>query len=135
MKKIASIVLTIIFIFAIYANSVAVKAAQNVIDNTTEGKIVEIKENETKNLEDYQEKYGSKVYGTVAYILHLIQIYSIPFCFLGIVVGAICDYVIGIRHIETKEKGLALMITFITLGVICQILPLVFTIVVKFGRE
>ena len=46
MKKIASIVLTIIFIFAIYANSVAVKAAQNVIDNTTEGKIVEIKENE-----------------------------------------------------------------------------------------
>ena len=54
MKKIASIVLTIIFIFAIYANSVAVKAAQNVIDNTTEGKIVEIKENETKNLEDYQ---------------------------------------------------------------------------------
>ena len=60
MKKIASIVLTIIFIFAIYANSVAVKAAQNVIDNTTEGKIVEIKENETKNLEDYQEKYGSK---------------------------------------------------------------------------
>ena len=48
MKKIASIVLTIIFIFAIYANSVAVKAAQNVIDNTTEGKIVEIKENETK---------------------------------------------------------------------------------------
>ena len=58
MKKIASIVLTIIFIFAIYANSVAVKAAQNVIDNTTEGKIVEIKENETKNLEDYQEKFG-----------------------------------------------------------------------------
>ena len=36
MKKIASIVLTIILIFAIYANSVAVKAAQNVIDNTTE---------------------------------------------------------------------------------------------------
>ena len=39
MKKIASIVVTIIFIFAIYSNSVAVKAAQNVIDNTTEGKL------------------------------------------------------------------------------------------------
>ena len=49
--------------------------------------------------------------------------------------NAIYDYVIGTRHLETKEKGQALMIMFITLGIICQVLPLVFTIVVKFGRE
>ena len=134
MKKIASIVLTIIFIFAIYANSVAVKAEQNLIDNTTEGKIVEIKENETKNLEDYQEKYGSKVYGTVAYILHLIQIYSIPFCFLGIAIGAIHKYIIGIRKLDTLEKGMGLMVTFTILLIICQILPLAFAVFIKFGR-
>ena len=56
-------------------------------------------------------------------------------CFLGILIGAILNYVIGVRHLENKEKGLALMISFVTLAIICQVLPLVFTIVVKFGRE
>lgn len=110
-------------------------AKEEVINNKTESTLVELKEKEMSSLEDYEEAYGSKSYGLTAYILHKVQIYSIPFCFLGIIVGAICDYVIGIRHIETKEKGLALMVTFITLSVICQVLPLVFTIVVKFGRE
>lgn len=97
--------------------------------------LVELKEKEMSSLEDYEETYGSKSYGLTAYILHKVQVYSIPFCFLGILVGAIYDYVLGIKHLETKEKGLALMISFITIAVICQVLPLVFTIVVKFGRE
>ena len=105
------------------------------INNETESTLVELKEKEMKSLEDYEETYGSKSYGFTAYILHKVQIYSIPFCFLGIIVGAIMNYVTGIRHIETKEKGLAVMVTFITVAVICQVLPLVFTIVVKFGRE
>ena len=135
MKKVASIILTMLFVFMFWTNTVTVKATQqNVIDNTTEGKIVEIKENETKNLEDYQEKYGSKVYGTVAYILHLIQIYSIPFCFLGLAIGAIHKYVIGIRKLDTLEKGMGLMVTFTILLIICQILPLAFAVFIKFGR-
>ena len=105
MKKVASIILTMLFVFMFWTNTVTVKATQqNVIDNETESKIVEIKETETKNLADYQEKYGSKVYGTVAYILHLVQIYSIPFCFLGLAIGAIHKYIIGIRKLDTLEK-------------------------------
>lgn len=103
--------------------------------NETESTLVELKEKEMTSLEDYEETYGSKSYGLTAYILHKVQVYSIPFCFLGILVGAIYDYVLGIKHLETKEKGLALMVSFITIAVICQVLPLVFTIVVKFGRE
>lgn len=129
---IVTIVLSIVILF--FGNQVNA-ADSKVISNETESQLVQLKERELSSVEDYEEAYGSKSYGFTAYVLHKVQIYSIPFCFLGIVVGAICDYVIGIRHIETKEKGLALMITFITLGVICQILPLVFTIVVKFGRE
>lgn len=106
-----------------------------IITNETESTLVQLKEKELKSMEDYQERYGSKSYGTTAYILHKVQIYSIPFCFLGIMVGAICQYVLGIRHLETQEKGLALMVTFVTLAIICQVLPLIFTIVVKFGRE
>jgi len=96
---------------------------------------LELKEKEMKSLEDYKETYGSDAYGLTAYILHKLQIYSIPFCFLGIMVGGIYNYVLGIRHLEIQEKGLALMVSFVTLAIICQVLPLVFTIVVKFGRE
>ena len=88
-----------------------------------------------KTLEDYQEKYELKSYGLTAYILHKVQIFSIPVCFLGIVIGAINQFVIGIRDMKAYEKGLGLMIIFVTLGIICQVLPLIFTIVVKFGRE
>ena len=105
------------------------------ISNETESTLVELKEKEMKSLDDYKERYGSDSYGFTAYILHKLQVYSIPFCFLGIMVGAIYNYVLGIRHLEIQEKGLALMVSFVTLAIICQVLPLVFTIVVKFGRE
>ena len=111
------------------------KSTEKVITNETESTLVELKEKEMKSLEDYKETYGSDAYGLTAYILHKLQIYSIPFCFLGIMVGGIYNYVLGIRHLEIQEKGLALMVSFVTLAIICQVLPLVFTIVVKFGRE
>ena len=90
--------------------------------------------NWTISVEDYKEKYGSDAYGIAAYVLNIIRIYSIPFCFLGIAISAIYQYVIGIRKLDTQEKGLVTMISFITILVICQILPLAFAIVVKFGR-
>lgn len=137
MKKSLTIIgITImIIICSIFFTNKVYAANEKPINNETESTLVELKEKEMKSLEDYEETYGSKSYGFTAYILHKVQIYSIPFCFLGIIVGAIMNYVTGIRHIETKEKGLAVMVTFITVAVICQVLPLVFTIVVKFGRE
>ena len=105
------------------------------INNKTESKLVELKEKELSTLEDYKQAYGSDSYGLTAYILNRVRIFSIPFTILGILVAAVYDYIIGVRHLETKEKGQALMIMFVTLGIICQVLPLVFTIVVKFGRE
>ena len=137
MKKniIIKIVTILIIIATIFCISETYAQSQEVISDKTESKLVELKEKELSSLADYEETYGSKSYGLTAYILHKVRIYSIPFCFLGILAGAIYDYVIGIRHMESKEKGMALMISFVTIGIICQVLPLVFTIVVKFGRE
>lgn len=109
-------------------------ATDKAIDNKTESKIIELKENSAKSLDDYKQKYGSDAYGTVAYILNLVRIYSIPLCFLGIAIGAIHQYVIGIRKLDTLEKGMGLIVTFVTLLIICQILPLAFAVFVKFGR-
>lgn len=135
MKKITAISLLIVIILAFFATVYRVEAATNsILSNETEGKLVQIKQDELKSLADYRQKYGSDAYGTVAYILNLIRIYSIPFCFLGIAVGAIHKYVIGIRKLDTLEKGMGLMVTFVTLLIICQILPLAFAVFVKFGR-
>ena len=109
-------------------------AAENVIDAENESQLIEIKENAAKTLEEYKQKYGSDAYGLTAYILNIIRVYSIPLCFLGIAISAIYQYVIGIRKLDTQEKGLHMMVAFITILVICQILPLAFAIVVKFGR-
>ena len=103
------------------------------IDSAT-SKIVEMKDNEKNTLEDYKEAYGSDSYGLTAYILSRIQIYSIPFCFLGIAISAIYQYVLGVRKLDTRDKGFTIMISIITLFVIAQVLPLIFAIVVKGWR-
>lgn len=132
MKKVVAIILLLMMIVIFGCSQVY--AAENIIDEQHESKLIQIKEQSTKTLEEYQQKYGSDAYGLTAYILNLIRIYSIPLCFLGIAVSAIYQYIIGIRKLDTQEKGLVMMISFVTILVICQILPLAFAIVVKFGR-
>ena len=87
-----------------------------------------------KTLEDYKKAYGDDTYGLTAYILNKVQIYSIPFCFIGITISAIYQYVLGIRKLDTRDKGFAIMISIITIFVIAQVLPLIFAIVVKGWR-
>ena len=132
MKKVVTIAI-LLMMMVIFGCS-QVYAAENIIDQQNESKIVQIKESTAKTLEEYKQKYGSDAYGLTAYILNLVRIYSIPLCFLGIAVSAMYQYIIGIRKLDTQEKGLVMMVSFITLFVICQILPLAFAIVIKFGR-
>ena len=135
MKKVVVIIGILAILLGIFTFQTKVYAAdEKVLDNETESQLVQIKEEVANSLEDYQQKYGSDAYGLVAYILNLVRIYSIPFCFLGIAIGAIHKYVIGIRKLDTLEKGMGLMVTFITILIICQILPLAFAVFVKFGR-
>ena len=132
MKKVVAIIILLMTIVIFGCSQVY--AAENIIDEQNESQLIKIKENTAKTLEEYKQKYGSDAYGLTAYILNMIRIYSIPLCFLGIAISAIYQYVIGIRKLDTQEKGLVMMISFITILVICQILPLAFAIVVKFGR-
>ena len=132
MKKIVAVMVLLITIVIFGCGQV--HAAENIIDEQNESQLIRIKENTAKSLEEYKQKYGSDAYGLTAYILNIIRIYSIPLCFLGIAISAIYQYVIGVRKLDTQEKGLVMMISFITILVICQILPLAFAIVVKFGR-
>lgn len=131
MKK-AIVILSIIF--CIVGTSVVYAANETVIDEETASKLVEIKEKELETLEDYREAYGSDTYGFTAYILNKVRVYSIPLGFIAIALGAIYQYVIGIRKMDVRDKGFGLIIASVTVLVICQVLPLVFAIVVKGWR-
>lgn len=131
MKRVIAIFFILICLFFTYsANATNIK----VMDSETTSQLVEIKEKELKELKDYTEAYGSESYGMAAYVLNKVRLYSIPSCFIGIAVAAIYQYVIGIRKIDVRDRGLILMVSFITIFVICQSLPLIFTIVVKGWR-
>ncbi len=135
MKKVAAImIIVLIAIMLLGSNFVYAETTAAAETDNSDSQLIKIKENSAKTLDEYKEKYGSDAYGLTAFILNIIRIYSIPFCFLGIAISAIYQYVIGIRKLDNQEKGLVLMVSFVTILVICQILPLAFAVVVKFGR-
>ena len=138
---IASICL--IFVSSFYVSSAvseiapvqnATTEAEQMASSETAETLKEAKENVSDKLKKYVDDYGSYPYGVAAYILNTIRIYSIPFCFVGIVIGSIYQYMLGIRKLDVRDKGFALIITFVTLLLICQVLPLIFAIVVNGWR-
>lgn len=130
--------IVILFIFIIIFGTVTVYAtntdANMLKTETATTNLVELKDKAAKALEDYQIAYGNNTYGLVAYILNIVRIYSIPFGFVGIVFAAIYRYVIGIRKLDVQDKGFGVLVAIITVMVICQVLPLIFAIVVKGWR-
>ena len=132
MKKVIAII-SILFLLmggtSVYAANQVTETAQS-----TTGKIIEIKDKELKTIDEYKEAYGSDAYGLTAFLLSKIRVYSIPFGFVAIIIAAIYQYIIGIKKLDVRDKGFALMIASVTIVVICQVLPLVFAIVVKGWR-
>ena len=136
MKKVLSLIA--ILLILIVATVTPVYAATEILDENNEvlesenaSDFYKIKEDASGRIEQYTEKYGSKAYGITAMVLDAVRIYSIPLCLLGIAIGAIYQYIIGIRRLDVRDKGFNLIIAFVTLLVIAQVLPLVFTIVTK----
>ncbi len=136
MKKVVISLLVVMFILSmIISYKVYASSGEEILNSETGSQLIEIKEKESKELEDYIEAYGDETYGFTAYILNKVRFFSIPLCFLGIAIGAIYQYVIGIRKLDTRYRGFFAVIAFITVLIICQILPFIFVVVVKFGRS
>lgn len=139
MKK---VILGLVFVILLAFISTSVYATNNYQPNNTInsdnknviGEISKMKEKTQMELDDYIDRYGDEVSGRTAYILKKVQIFSIPFCFLGVALSAIYQYVIGIRKLDTRDKGFYSLVGFVTIFVICQVLPLVFAIVIKGWR-
>ncbi len=139
-KKIAIIFLLLIIIigtvqvFATDTIDNSENSDNEIINEETAGELIKMKTHANKELQAKIDLYGSDAYGMTAYILGKVQLYSIPLCFIGIAVGAIFQYVIGIRKLDLRDRGLRLIVAFVTILVICQVLPLIFAIVVRGWR-
>ena len=127
MKKVIAVLSTLFCLFFIggtiaikpvsatsYVTTSAESQVDQVQENTVSGKLIKIKDKELKTIDEYKEAYGSDSYGLTAYLLNKIRIYSIPFGFVAIIVAAIYQYVIGIRKLDVRDKGFALMIASVT---------------------
>lgn len=138
-KKLTIVVIALIIllfntvtIYAAGTNSIQNELEENTLrQESSATTLIDIKEEQLSSIEDYKAKYGSDTYGIAAYILHLVQIYSIPIGLVGIAICAIYEYVIGLKRLDIRDKGFNTMIAVITIIIICQVLPLIFAIVVK----
>ena len=132
LKKILIIIAIVLVILG--SMSVFAITGEEVLESNQATELLEMKESTKDKIAEYIDKYGSTPYGITAYILNGVRIYSIPFCFIGIALGSIYQYVIGIRKLDVRDKGFALIITFVTILLICQVLPLIFAVVVNGWR-
>jgi hypothetical protein len=129
MKK---LILILMVISILLCGSLAYGANQSV----KQGDINTIVSNRTKQDEqiaEYTLKYGDPVYGKTAYFLSLAQRYSIPACFIGLVLGALNFYIIGSKKLDKKEMGFRMLILFSVGLAVFQVLPLIFALSVA-GR-
>ncbi len=134
MKKVIAVVFIILAIFGTVSVYATNTNNNTLTAETATSNLVALKDKAWKALEDYQAAYGNDTYGMVAYFLNIVRIYSIPFGFVGIVIAAIYRYVIGIRKLDVQDKGFGVLVAIITVMVICQVLPLIFAIVVRGWR-
>jgi len=133
-KKIVTLIIVVMFLVGMTTVIYATNNSEAQLQGDSTVSLVKIKDKELTTLEQYQKDYGNDTYGFAAYVLNIIRIYSIPFGFLGIAISGIYRYVIGIRKLDVRDKGFGAMVGIITVMVICQVLPLIFAIVVKGWR-
>lgn len=130
MKKTIAIVLIILCVLSLHT----VFAANNsVIDEA--GNLVGIRDEMEDKKVEYTKKYGSEEYWFAGYVIEeIVQPYSIPLCFLGIAIGLVFQYVMGTRRLDYKHRGFGTVIIFVTILIVCQVLPFIYALVVTGWR-
>ena len=126
MKKTIAIVLIILFVlFMVTTTTFA-----------TQNDITEVNKKMEEKKAEYTEKYGSDAYWMAGYIIEdIVQPYSIPICIVGIIAGLVFKYVMVTRRLDYKHRGFGMVIVFVTILVICQVLPFVYALVLLGWRS
>ncbi len=88
-----------------------------------------------EEIAEYTEKFGgNKTNATVLYYLKKVAYYSVPVCFVGLVIAGLNFFIIGNKKLEKREAGFKMLVTLIVGLIVFQALPLLFTIIALAGR-
>ena len=95
-------------------------------------RLLGLRDSSLKTLEKYRNEYrNSIIYGTIAYILHMLSLISIPIVVILLIVSYVYDSVIGLKTRSLYNKGRLIRFHVLTFFVACQLMPLIFATVIK----
>ena len=103
-----------------------------IMPETSKTRLLVLRDSSLKTLEKYRNEYrNSIIYGTIAYILHMLSLISIPILVILLIVSYVYDSVIGLKTRSLYNKGRLIRFHVLTFFVACQLMPLIFATVIK----
>ena len=103
-----------------------------IMPETSKSRLLGLRDSSLKTLEKYRNEYrNSIIYGTIAYILHMLSLISIPILVILLIVSYVYDSVIGLKTRSLYNKGRLIRFHVLTFFVACQLMPLIFATVIK----
>ena len=103
-----------------------------IMPETSKSRLLGLRDSSLKTLEKYRNEYrNSIIYGTIAYILHILSLISIPIVVILLIVSYVYDSVIGLKTRSLYNKGRLIRFHVLTFFVACQLMPLIFATVIK----
>ena len=103
-----------------------------IMPETSKTRLLGLRDSSLKTLEKYRNEYrNSIIYGTIAYILYMLSLISIPIVVILLIVSYVYDSVIGLKTRSLYNKGRLIRFHVLTFFVACQLMPLIFATVIK----
>ena len=103
-----------------------------IMPETSKTRLLGLRDSSLKTLEKYRNEYrNSIIYGTIAYIFHMLSLISIPIVVILLIVSYVYDSVIGLKTRSLYNKGRLIRFHVLTFFVACQLMPLIFATVIK----
>ena len=77
-----------------------------IMPETSKTRLLGLRDSSLKTIEKYRNEYrNSIIYGTIAYILHMLSLISIPILVILLIVSYVYDSVIGLKTRSLYNKG------------------------------
>ena len=117
-----------------------VEENQNTEDNIKDANLNSASEKVLENVSEserkkayYIDKYNDEFFGTIAYGLDWLRIYSLPVIFIIMIIGSFNFLIIGNKKLDKKEQGYSMIVFSVITLVVFNVLPLLYAVLVA-GR-
>lgn len=96
-------------------------ASENILENVTESE---------RKKAYYIDKYNDEFFGTIAYALDWLRIYSLPVIFIIMIIGSFNFLIVGNKKLDKKEQGYSMIVFSVIALVVFNVLPLLYAVLV-----